>query len=153
MNGSAGFVILFSVVAAIIPGLIASHNDHKHQIAVWVATIAILVHSLLLGFTLASTTNVFGQMQMLDKLWFLSIAWVDALVWACMAIKSDWQPVLGPIQSEKPSYDLAEDPPFVSQSNWRMRRIDAESISARSPARQPREWTMREELRSLFWRR
>ncbi len=79
------FVFIF---AAILPGWIASQYEHKHHIAIWVATLAILAHTLFYVFDLVSTSSLIVQIKAQDRLWWSMVAWIGSLVWACTSIKA-----------------------------------------------------------------
>lgn len=112
-----------SVVIALIPGILASQYDHRYEIAIWVATIAILLHTLFYFFDWSSTESVIVKVRAQDRLWFSIVTWVGVLVWSCMAIKPTKKRQHAPRLRET-KLATALDPAFVTESNLRLRRMD-----------------------------
>lgn len=89
MDPSIAFLtVALAALVALLPGFIASKFDHRYEVAIWVATIAILAHSLFYLADWYATSNIVVKVRAQDRLWFSTVAWGGVLVWSCMAIET-----------------------------------------------------------------
>lgn len=97
-------LIGLAVFLALLPGLVGTLLNHKHELAVWLATIAVFVHTvfylgLLIGLEFGGARNWIeglqayaSKAQAYERLWVSGILWTATLVWASTALERKPKP-------------------------------------------------------------